>query len=102
MFQIRRIVKHYNWKKITILGHSLGGAIGFLYAGVFPDDIEKLIQVDIVSPTVREPSMIAELSGLSIDRFLRYESLTEDNMPCYSYQVRNHNLRIVENLSIMQ
>lgn len=74
------------------MGHSLGGAIGFLYAGIFPDGIEKLIQIDIVSPTVRETSMIAELSGQSIDRFLRYETLTEESMPCYSYQVRNYHL----------
>lgn len=83
---LRRIVKHYNWKKITILGHSLGGAIGFLYSGIFPDDVDKLIQIDIVSPTVRETSMIAELAGQSIDRFLKYETLTEDSMPCYSHK----------------
>lgn len=82
---VRRIVKYFKWNKITILGHSLGGAIGFLYAGTFPDDIEKLISIDIVSPAVRNIAKSVEDTGPSIDKFLKYESLSEDDMPCYSY-----------------
>ncbi|KAJ8953609.1 hypothetical protein NQ318_003033 [Aromia moschata] len=47
---LRRIVKHFNWNDIIILGHSLGGAIAFLYAAMYPDDVKKYISIDIASP----------------------------------------------------
>nr|CAD7205262.1 unnamed protein product [Timema douglasi] len=82
---VRRIVEHFKWKNITIMGHSLGGAIGFLYAATFPNDIDKLISLDIISPAVREVQKIVNLTGESIDKFLKYEHLTSDSIPCYSY-----------------
>ncbi|KAK3909366.1 putative serine hydrolase [Frankliniella fusca] len=81
---LRRIVKHFKWSKISIIGHSMGGAVGFLYAASFPDDIEKLISLDIASPTIRDTESVVNITGVSIDRFLKYESLTEDAMPCYT------------------
>lgn len=36
---IRRICSFFGWEKITLLGHSLGGAISFLYAASFPDKV---------------------------------------------------------------
>ncbi|KAK6634741.1 hypothetical protein RUM43_012143 [Polyplax serrata] len=86
VYVVRRIVSYFKWKKVTILGHSLGGAIGFLYAGVFPNDIDKLISIDIVSPTIMEPSVQASRCGDSIDRILKYEKLTADSLPCYDYE----------------
>lgn len=81
---LRRIVKYYKWNKISIIGHSMGGAVGFLYAASFPDDVEKLISLDIVSPTVKSTESVVNITGVSIDRFLKYESLTDAAMPCYT------------------
>lgn len=82
---VRRIVAHFKWKEISILGHSLGGAIAFLYAASFPNDIKKYISLDIASPSVRDPKRMVRLIGPSTDKFLYYETLTEDKMPCYQY-----------------
>ncbi|VEN35696.1 unnamed protein product, partial [Callosobruchus maculatus] len=38
---LRRIVKHFNWKNIKLIGHSLGGGIAFLYAAVYPKDVDR-------------------------------------------------------------
>lgn len=83
---VRRIVKLYNWKPITILGHSLGGIIGFVYAGLFPDDIKKLIQIDIANPTIRDVSRYSTDAAAIIDKFLKYEELTDAQAPCYCYE----------------
>lgn len=48
----------------------MGGAVGFLYAGSFPDDVEKLISLDIASPTVRHTESVVNLTGISIDRYV--------------------------------
>lgn len=67
------------------MGHSLGGAISFMYAASFPDDVDKIICVDIASPAVREPSIMVKNTGMSIDKMLQYENLSEDKIPCYDY-----------------
>ncbi|KAJ6649688.1 putative serine hydrolase [Pseudolycoriella hygida] len=83
---IRRIVKHFGWQKLTLMGHSLGGALSFMYAASFPDDVEKFISIDIAGPTVRDHRKTAASTGDSIDRFLKYETLPMSKMPCYEYE----------------
>lgn len=83
---IRRIVQHFKWQKITLMGHSLGGGISFLYAAVFPDDVQKYISIDIAAPLVRDPTKALSQLGNNIDRFLRYEKLSQNQQPCYDYE----------------
>ena len=40
--------------KLTIIGHSLGGAIAAQYAGTFPDRVEKLVSVEGWGPPMQE------------------------------------------------
>lgn len=44
-------MKHYGWNKVSVMGHSLGSLIGFMFAAIFPDDIDLLIGLDAVAPT---------------------------------------------------
>ncbi|KAG7196535.1 hypothetical protein KM043_018558 [Ampulex compressa] len=83
---LRRIVKHFKWAKVKLLGHSLGGAISFLYAASFPDEVDALVCLDIASPSVKNPAKIVEITGDYVDKFLKYETLTNENMPCYEYE----------------
>lgn len=82
---IRRIVRYYKWKDIVLMGHSLGGALCFMYAACFPNDVSKFISFDIAGPTVRDHRKQAEQTGNCIDKFLNYETLPEDKLPCYTY-----------------
>lgn len=70
---------------MKLLGHSLGGAISFLYAASYPDEVDVLISLDIASPSVRDVKKTAAVTGEYIDKFLKYELLTLDNIPCYEY-----------------
>ncbi|XP_071446691.1 probable serine hydrolase [Hetaerina americana] len=82
---LRRIVKHFKWDKISILGHSLGGGIGFMYAGSYPDEVEHLICIDIVSPVIKDSEkMVAGISA-SVDKVLAYEKILDKVMPAYTY-----------------
>lgn len=83
---IRRIAKFFQWERVTLLGHSLGGALSFMYASCFPKDVEKLIMIDIAGPTVRDQAKIASSVGPSIDKMLQYETLSPSKVPCYEYE----------------
>lgn len=82
---VRRIVKHFGWEKIKLLGHSLGGALSFLYAASFPDDVSQFISIDLAGPTVRCHKKNAQMTGSCVDKALMYETLPESKLPCYKY-----------------
>lgn len=82
---IRRIVKYHKWSNITLIGHSLGGALSFMYAASFPNDVAKYISIDIAGPTIRDHEKLASSTGDCIDKSLLYETLPESKMPCYEY-----------------
>jgi len=71
----------------------LGGAISFLYAASYPDEVDSLISLDIASPSVRDITKTVTITGDYIDKFLKYEALTLENVPCYDY---NDMIDIVE------
>lgn len=82
---VRRIVKHFGWKKVKLMGHSLGGALCFMYAASFPDEVSQFISIDLYGPTVRDLKKNAQMTGACIDKALEYETLPPSKLPCYSY-----------------
>lgn len=82
---VRRIVKHFGWKKVKLMGHSLGGGLCFMYAASFPDEVSQYISIDLVGPSVRDLKKNAAMTGAMIDKALAYETLPPSKLPCYSY-----------------
>lgn len=52
---VAALVDHLDRKPITILGHSLGGAIALQYSGVFPEHVRRVISVEGLGPPIMEP-----------------------------------------------
>lgn len=58
---IRRIAKHFGWNKVSIMGHSLGGGVGYIYAASFPKETDLLISLDVIAPIFScQPEEIAD------------------------------------------
>jgi len=61
---IRRVVKNYlKWTKFDYLGHSLGAALGSIYAALFPTEVERLIMIDYVKLITWENAETASYYG---------------------------------------
>ena len=60
------MVETINVNKITILGHSLGGAIATLYAGIFPDKVANLILIEGLGPLSKTAEEAPEQLAKSI------------------------------------
>lgn len=83
---LKRIVRYFKWEKICLIGHSLGGALSFMYAASYPDEVDRIICLDIASPAVRPPDSMVKATGWSINKLLDYEKLTVNHVPCYDYE----------------
>ncbi|MGL5324842.1 MAG: alpha/beta fold hydrolase [Aeromonas sp.] len=50
MDDLYQIVQAAGWSRFTLLGHSLGALIASAYAGVFPEQVERLIMLEGLGP----------------------------------------------------
>ncbi|GAB6019095.1 hypothetical protein CHUAL_000716 [Chamberlinius hualienensis] len=45
-----RTVNHLKLDKFSLLAHSMGGKIGYLYAGIYPEKVKRMVVLDIIRP----------------------------------------------------
>jgi len=46
---IHQVLDYLKWDKCTIIGHSLGAGMGMWYASLFPDKVNKIVAIDLLS-----------------------------------------------------
>ncbi|XP_057651450.1 probable serine hydrolase [Diorhabda carinulata] len=85
VYYVRRIVKYFDWKKIILIGHSLGGGISFLYASTYPNDVIKFISIDNCGPCLRSTQPMLAIAKNNIDNLFEYEKKDFDDILCYEY-----------------
>lgn len=82
---VKRVVKYLDWNYFSILGHSMGGYIGIFYASLFPENIEKVIAIDIVKPLTFKSEDLASMAASSINSYIAIEEkLISSKIPKYS------------------
>ncbi|XP_066139707.1 probable serine hydrolase isoform X2 [Euwallacea fornicatus] len=50
LLTVEYIRKYFNWPKLSLLGHSLGGATSLIYSFMYPDRVDMLTCMDIHLP----------------------------------------------------
>jgi pimeloyl-ACP methyl ester carboxylesterase len=63
------IVKKYTNGPVIVIGHSLGGAISLYYAGTYPENLERVIVVDVAGILYRA-AFIKSFIKVKPNRFL--------------------------------
>ena len=51
VYDIAQLVHQKQMAPVTIIGHSLGGSIALLYAGLFPETIAKVVAIEGLGPS---------------------------------------------------
>lgn len=82
---VERIVKHFGWKEVNLLGHSMGGGVAMLYAGTFPEKVKKIVMVDLIKPMSYPSDNQPERTRESIEQTFTLESKLKSNPPSYDY-----------------
>ncbi|KAH8262079.1 hypothetical protein KR038_002546, partial [Drosophila bunnanda] len=87
---IPRVMKEYGWRKVSLMGHSLGGIMSFIYTSLAPHTVDMVISLDILLPVSPPPSSKALKRGAQkMEKHLVEEDRqAEGNLhepPSYSY-----------------
>jgi len=56
--EIRGVVEHFGWQQFVLMGHSMGGAVACLYAALYPQELSKLVLLDILGPVATAPAQL--------------------------------------------
>ncbi|KAJ9590438.1 hypothetical protein L9F63_016525, partial [Diploptera punctata] len=83
---IRRIANIYGWDKISLLGHSYGSVISFIYSALYPEHVQYYIGVDSMKPLSIDPYKRLSKHAERLDQFLYLDSLDPENRPSYTYE----------------
>jgi pimeloyl-ACP methyl ester carboxylesterase len=68
IYDLAQLIHQQNLAPVTIVAHSLGGNIAIRYAGIYPENVRKLVAIEGLGPS---PKMIAERARKSIGERMR-------------------------------
>nr|CAD7430051.1 unnamed protein product [Timema monikensis] len=83
---VRRIVNHYKWDKVSLMGHSMGSIISFMYSCTFSDDVNNFIGIDAFKPYSIAPAKLLSSWSSTLDKILDTMHWHNRNTPTYSYK----------------
>ncbi len=69
VYDLAQLVHQRRLAPVTIIGHSLGGAISLSYAGIYPESVAKVVAIEGLGPP---PAIIAARAQMGI-----HERMTE-------------------------
>jgi pimeloyl-ACP methyl ester carboxylesterase len=68
VYDIAQLIHQKKLAPLTIISHSMGGAISLRYTGLYPETVKKLVVIEGLGPS---PKMIAERVKATADERLR-------------------------------
>lgn len=85
VLDVAMLGRELNRNPLTVIGHSLGGAVALEYTGVFPQFVKKVVAVEGLGPPMREPvsasarmrSWIGQMQEFDTRKPRRYASLED-------------------------
>lgn len=90
IFTIVRIVKEYKWRKVSLMGHSMGAIICYHYTALNPHMVDMLIQIDLIKDVYNSTNNQIKQIHTRIEKLLieneRLDKLDIKTPPCYSYE----------------
>ena len=83
---IRRITQYLKLETFNLIGHSMGGSISFMYTVTHPEQVKRLIMLDICCPLPRSVTAMSRRTRASVDNLLSIEDKLKSNENShYSY-----------------
>ncbi|XP_064552488.1 serine hydrolase-like protein [Drosophila montana] len=74
---IARVMNEYKWPKVSLMGHSLGGVLSFIYTSLLPHKVDLVISLDILLPPLDSAEGLS-MMGYFMDKHLVEEERAEE------------------------
>jgi pimeloyl-ACP methyl ester carboxylesterase len=68
---VHAVLEALQWPTVSLLGHSMGGGIACLFAGTFPERVERLALLEGLAPLTAEPHEAPERLAEGIRRLAK-------------------------------
>ncbi|MGH7927794.1 MAG: alpha/beta fold hydrolase [Candidatus Binatia bacterium] len=103
VFDLDCVIQARGSRRVTLIGHSMGGTISWLYAGAFPERISKLVLIEGIGPPgmsfsdapLRMTAWISEVHHRGRNHFREYTSVRAG-----ASQLRQTNPRLTETTAL--
>lgn len=79
---VRTIQKYFGWKRLSLMGHSLGAILLYIFSVTYPAEVEFLVCFDFLKP-LHKTNIIEERAKL-FDDFLKYNQYLQNESPSYT------------------
>jgi len=88
LYLLNFLCKEYNWDKISLMGHSMGSLLSFMFASVFPNKVDLLIQIDALKPQVFNAESVAASLQDRVENFMLADQRNQEKSepPSYTYE----------------
>uniref|UniRef100_A0A034V5K8 Putative serine hydrolase n=1 Tax=Bactrocera dorsalis TaxID=27457 RepID=A0A034V5K8_BACDO len=87
---LTRIMQYYNWSKISLLGHSMGGGVCLYFASLYPSKVDFLISIDVVIRRISKPDFAVKALRYTMEKALRdnqrlVDDTSNEEPPSYTF-----------------
>ncbi|XP_026788092.3 serine hydrolase-like protein [Pangasianodon hypophthalmus] len=91
---IRRVIEALQWKRFSIIGHSMGGNIGAMLSVLYPDMVEGLVLLDSYGFLPIDVKRMSMIMNRGIEEMMEYEKkLPERKERIYTYEAAKERLK---------
>lgn len=88
IFMLNEIAEKFQWQQISLMAHSMGSILSFLYASLFPDKVNFVIAIDTLKPLVRSPRLFGNILQYRAANMVQADKYNRDKNlepPSYTY-----------------
>ncbi|KAH1000145.1 hypothetical protein HUJ04_000072 [Dendroctonus ponderosae] len=86
IFTLQHIAQHFQWPKLSLMGHSLGGIIAYSYTMFYPQQVDFVVSMDGIKPLVHKDRI--SLMAKNLQAFLRgnEHAMSAEEPPSYTLE----------------
>lgn len=91
---IRCIMDYFQWSKVSLMGHSLGGITSYTFTMIYPDEVDFVMCIDGAKPMIRLAQNVLAANGLK--HFLKENTYASSSSEPPSYTIEEITKKICE------
>ncbi|XP_076306495.1 serine hydrolase-like protein [Tachypleus tridentatus] len=78
LIDVKRVIEFYEWKKITLIGHSLGCGLAVFFASLYPNLVDCVIGIDLIKLPAIPVEKAVQWAAKTIDQQLIFEKFSQE------------------------